>query len=77
MSDKVRGQHVFDELIGVDEAARLLGVPRSWIYSAAEAGRLPSFKVGKYRRFRCSELTAWLEDQRNGGDRRAQGERRR
>ena len=68
MSDDMRTQ-VFEELIDVVEAARLLGVPRSWIYSAADAGRLPGFKVGKYWRFRCSELTAWLEEQRNGGNR--------
>ena len=70
MSDKMRGQHVFEELISVHEASRLLGVPRSWIYFAAHDGRLPGFKVGKYWRFRCSELTAWLEQQRNGGNRR-------
>ena len=55
----------FEELIGVTEAARLLGVPKSWVYSAAEAGRIPSFKLGpKYRRFRPGELLAWLEKQR-------------
>ena len=75
MSDE-RAQ-VFEELIDPVEAARLLGVPRSWIYAAAEAGRIPSFRIGKYRRFRPSELRAWLDEQRNGADRRAQGGRRR
>ena len=69
MSNEARGQHVFEAMIGVDEAARFLGVARSWVYSAAHDGRLPGFKVGKYWRFRCSELMAWLEQQRNGGNR--------
>ncbi len=76
MSDEVRVHQGFEELIDPIEAARLLGVPRSWIYGAAEAGRIPSFRIGKYRRFRPSELRAWVEQQRNGGDRRTQGGRR-
>lgn len=71
MSDEVRAQ-VLEELIGPAEAAKLLSVPVSWVYSASEAGRIPSFRIGKYRRFRPSELRAWLDEQRNGGDRRAQ-----
>ena len=53
-----------EELIGPPAAARLLGVPVSWVYANAETGRLPSFRVGKYRRFRPSELLAWLENHR-------------
>ena len=53
-----------ERLLSVVEAAELLNVPPSWIYSASEAGRLPGYKVGKYRRFKLSELAAWLEGQR-------------
>jgi len=61
-------EQVFEPLIGAAEAATLLGVPRSWIYANAEAGAIPSFKLGpKYRRFRVSELRAWLEAQRGDG----------
>jgi excisionase family DNA binding protein len=56
-----------ERLLSVSEAAEMLGVPTSWIYSAAEGNRLPSFKLGKYRRFKASELTAWLEKQRGNG----------
>lgn len=69
MNSGQQGQ-AFEQLIGVAEAAQLLCVPPSWIYSAAEQGKIPSFRVGKYRRFRVSELTAWLEARRaNGGPR--------
>jgi excisionase family DNA binding protein len=53
-------------LLGPKEVATRLGVPLSWVYAASEAGRLPSFRVGKYRRFRWSEIAAWLEAQRSG-----------
>jgi excisionase family DNA binding protein len=53
-----------ERLLSVGEAAHLLGVKVSWVYGQAEAGRLPSFKLGKYRRFRPSELYAWLNQQR-------------
>ena len=53
------------------ELAELWNVPISWVYSQAEAGVLPSHKIGKYRRFRPHEVAEWLEKQRtqngNGG----------
>jgi excisionase family DNA binding protein len=42
------------------------GPPESWWYAKAEAGEIPSYKLGKYRRFRISEIEAWLEQQRQG-----------
>ena len=58
-----------DALLDPRQAATFLNVPRSWVYSAAEKGTLPSFRIGKYRRFKKSELAEWLENQRaNGGE---------
>jgi excisionase family DNA binding protein len=54
------------QLWTVDEVTRFLNVPRSWIYAAAEAGRLPSFKVGRYVRFSPRAVFEWLEAQRGG-----------
>ena len=34
---------------------------------AAETGRVPSYRVGKYRRFRLSEIENWLVTQRQAG----------
>jgi excisionase family DNA binding protein len=53
-----------DALLGPKDVASRLGVPISWVYSAAEAGTLPSFKIGKYRRFDPREIAAWLEQRR-------------
>jgi excisionase family DNA binding protein len=53
-----------EPLLSPRELAKALGVPVSWVYSQAEAGAIPSFKLGKYRRFRPSEVAAWLAEQR-------------
>lgn len=52
-----------DRLMKVEEVAAQLGVPRSWVYTAAESGRLPSLKIGKYRRFDPIAVAAWLAEQ--------------
>lgn len=57
-----------DKFLNPKQTAAVLNVPVSWVYSAAERGALPSFKIGKYRRFLQSELQKWLQAQRaNGG----------
>lgn len=45
------------------QVAARLNVPKSWVYSAAERGEIPSRKVGKYRRFVAAEIEAWLNRQ--------------
>ncbi len=40
--------------------------PVSWWYQRAEAGDVPSYKLGKYRRFRLSEVARWIETKRQG-----------
>jgi excisionase family DNA binding protein len=46
-----------------EEVAKYLGVPLSWVYAASARGDLPSYKVGKYRRFDMREIDAWLSKQ--------------
>jgi excisionase family DNA binding protein len=47
--------------VAIEEAARFLAVPVGWLYDAASKGAVPSVKVGKYRRFRISELERWVK----------------
>ena len=49
-----------EPLTGPTDIALMLGVPVSWVYANAEAGQLPSFKVGHYRRFRRSDIEEYL-----------------
>lgn len=45
-------------LFDLDEAAKLTGLPKSWLKREAEAGRVPSRKVGHYRKFSYPDLEA-------------------
>lgn len=53
-----------DPLMTVDELAEYLRTSRSWVYEWLHA--IPSFKIGKKRLFRTSEVNAWLEAYRKG-----------
>ena len=53
-----------EPLMTVEELAQGLRVKKSWIYGKTrETGpeAIPRIKVGKYIRFRKSEVMAWLE----------------
>jgi excisionase family DNA binding protein len=56
-------------LLSVGDVALMLQVPGSWVYERTRSrtlDRLPGFRLGKYWRFRQSEVLAWLEQQRSG-----------
>lgn len=55
-----------ESFVPIEEAARFLCVPVSWLYEQARLGKVPSWKVGKYRRFKLSELQAALRHEGNG-----------
>jgi excisionase family DNA binding protein len=48
-----------EPFVGIAEAAEFLNVKTSWVYEQVRLGRMPSYKVGAFRRFRLSELDAW------------------
>lgn len=50
-------------LLTADEVAQILRVPRSWVYSHQQG--LPVIRLGRYVRFRRSEIVRFLE-QGNG-----------
>lgn len=49
-----------ERFVGIEEAAAFLGVKVSYLYELVRLGRAPSYKVGKFRRFRISELEVWV-----------------
>jgi len=55
-----------EEFVGVADLARRFGLPVSWWYAKAEAEVLPSYRIGKYLRFKPGEIAAWLEQHRRG-----------
>jgi len=52
------------ELITVQELAKRLNVPVSWIYQRTRLGQqaIPHVKVGKYVRFNWQEVVRFLEN---------------
>jgi len=50
-------------LLTADEVAQILRVPTSWVYS--HQNELPVIRLGRYVRFRHSEIVRFLE-RRNG-----------
>lgn len=55
-----------EPLIGIESAADFLAVKKSWLYEQVRLGRVPSYRVGKFRRFRVSELEGWLQGRKDG-----------
>ena len=55
-----------EPLLDVEELGEELKVNKSWVYSKTREtgpGAIPRIKVGKYLRFRLSEVLDWLADQ--------------
>jgi excisionase family DNA binding protein len=55
-----------EPLVTVAGIARLLGVPPSFIYEKTARGEIPCIKVGRYNRYRVSDVLRALEQ---GGQR--------
>lgn len=53
-----------EPLLTIADVAKLLRVPVSWVYDRLRCSApnpLPGFKLGKYWRFRKTEIIAWLD----------------
>jgi excisionase family DNA binding protein len=52
-----------EQLVTVQDVAKLLKVPVSWVYHAThwKKNHLPHYKVGRYTRFSEREVRHWLQ----------------
>jgi excisionase family DNA binding protein len=50
-------------LIGINEMAKKLDVPVSWLYSRTRTNDIPCVRVGKYVKFEEFEVWEWLKKQ--------------
>lgn len=55
------GTTTLEPLLDVDVVAKILGVEKTLVYSQARDGKIPSIRLGKYRRFSPSQLQKWLD----------------
>jgi excisionase family DNA binding protein len=57
-----------EPFVDIQAAAAYLSVKISWVYEQVRLDRMPSYKVGHRRRFRLSELEAWVRGSRGTSD---------
>jgi excisionase family DNA binding protein len=51
-----------DEILTLPEVAQLLKVAEKTVYTMAQKGELPAFKVRGQWRFKRADLDQWIED---------------
>ena len=63
-----------DEILTLPEVAQLLKIADKTVYTMAQKGDLPAFKVGGQWRFRRADLDSWIDAKtRRAGGRRKGG----
>jgi len=53
-----------DEILTLPEVAQLLKVAEKTVYTMAQKGELPAFKVRGQWRFKRDDINAWIEQQK-------------
>lgn len=53
-----------DEVLTIKDVAVLLKLAEKTVYSMAQRGEIPAFKIRGQWRIRRADLEAWIEDQR-------------
>lgn len=59
---------VSDVWIGIDQAASYMGVSKETIRNWIKKTDIPAHKIGKLRKFKQSELDAWIKSGRSAID---------
>jgi len=54
-----------EALLSAEDVAKLLGVEPPYLYGLARSRKIPSIKLGKYRRFSPLQIKKWLERKAN------------
>jgi hypothetical protein len=60
VDDENRESNAAENLVTAGDVARRLNLPESWVRNEERLGRLPSVRLGKYIRFRLSEVERTL-----------------
>ena len=53
-----------DEILTLPEVAELLRIAEKTVYSLAQRGEIPAFKVGGQWRFKQADINSWIEKQK-------------
>ena len=55
------GTSTLERLLEVEDLAKILGVDTAYVYRQARAKKIPSLKLGKYRKFSPLQIKKWLD----------------
>ena len=58
---RVSENSTLEPLLEAEDVAKILGVEIDYVYSLARNKKIPSIKIGKYRKFSPVHLQKWLE----------------
>ena len=47
-------------LLTAEEVAEMIGMGVDWVYAESRRGRIPTVKLGRYRRYRIEAIETWL-----------------
>lgn len=50
-----------EPLVTAEAVAEHLGVPVSWVRESTRSGAIPHVQLGRYRRYRLTDVDTWLE----------------
>jgi len=50
-----------DRLVDAQAVAEHLSMPVSWVRESTRSGAIPHLELGRYKRYRLSDVEAWLE----------------
>jgi excisionase family DNA binding protein len=54
-------------LLSAEQVGELLGVPTSWVWEQSRRGRIPTIRLGRYRRYRREAIERWIEELESEG----------
>jgi len=58
---QTNGNLSLESLLDAEQVAQILGVDTAYVHAQARAKKIPSIKLGKYRKFLPSQIKRWLE----------------
>ena len=53
-----------DTIFNLKELSEYINVPNTWVYRQTCEHNIPYYKLGRYLRFKKSEIDTWLEEQK-------------
>ena len=57
-----------DDILTIPEVAELLRIAEKTVYTLAQRGEVPAFKVGGQWRFSRGAIQAWIDNRTRAGD---------